>query len=44
MPASKAVRLRTDPVAVASKGKFTSQIKAQESDDKPIILSTLDEN
>lgn len=44
MVRSKTARAQPDPVAIASRGRVTSQIKTQESDDKPIIISTLDEN
>ena len=37
-------RAKPDPVAIATKGRVTSQIRTQISEDKPIILSTLDEN
>ncbi len=44
MVRSKTARAKPDPVAMASKGRVTSQIETQKSDDKPIIISTLDEN
>lgn len=44
MVKSNVVRSKGDPVAIASKGRATSQIETQKSDDKPIIISTLDEN
>ena len=44
MAKTSAARSKPDPLAIASKGRVTSQIKTQESNDKPIILSTLEEN
>ena len=43
MGRSSEVRGRPDPIAIASKGKQTSQIKTQESSDKPKIISTEEE-
>ncbi len=37
-------RTKGDPVAIATKGRVTSQIETQTSGDKPTIISTLDEN
>ena len=44
MPRTKQARAKPDPVAIATQGRVTTQIKTQESDDKPIIISTLEEN
>ena len=44
MAKSKAARAKPDPLAIATKGRVTSQIETQKSDDKPTIISTLDEN
>jgi len=41
---SPARRTKGDAVAIATKGRVTSQIETQKSDDKPKIVSTLDEN
>ena len=41
---SRVPRAKPDTIAIATKGKVTSQIEAQKSDDKPVIISTLDEN
>ena len=43
MVRAKSARGKPDPVAIATKGRVTSQIKTQESSDKPRIISTLDE-
>ena len=37
-------RSKSDAVALASKGRVTTQIETQKSGDKPIIVSTLEEN
>jgi len=44
MAKSKTARAKGDPVAIATKGRVTSQIETQTSEDKPVIISTLDEN
>lgn len=36
-------RGKADAVAIATKGRVTSQIETQESEDKPIPISSLDE-
>ncbi len=40
MPRDNSVRTLPDPVAIATKGRVTSQIKTQESSDKATLLST----
>ena len=40
MAKSKTVRTKGDPVAIATKGRVTSQIKNQESSDKSRITET----
>ncbi|KKL78728.1 hypothetical protein LCGC14_2021910 [marine sediment metagenome] len=37
----KIARSKADPVAIATKGRVTSQIESQTSGDKPKIISTL---
>lgn len=44
MSLSNVARGKPDAVAIASKGKVTSQIVTQSSDDRPTILSTWEEN
>lgn len=44
MAKSSSARKKADPVAIASKGKVTSQIETQTSSDRPTIISTLAEN
>ena len=43
MPPSNEARGKADPVAIASKGRQTSQISTQTSGDKPTILSANEE-
>ncbi len=38
---TKIARAKADPVAVATKGRVTSQIETQTSGDRPQIISTL---
>lgn len=40
MVKSKTARKKTDPVAIATKGRVTSQIQTQESSDKSKITET----
>ncbi len=43
MPANNTVRIMPDPVALASQGRVTSQIRSIDSSDKPLI-STITED
>ncbi len=39
MPRINKARTQADPIAIATKGRVTSQIKTQESSDKSTIIS-----
>ena len=41
MAKTKITRTKADPIAIASKGKMTSQVETQTSADRPAIISTL---
>ena len=43
MAKTKIARAKADPIAIATRGRVTSQIETQTSGDRPRILSTIEE-